>query len=151
MRSKGMRTLSGIQIVCLLGIFVLVNGCSKANQAPGAEQAKNQQPKTEQAGSQAPNAEQIKNPLITAEQMKADLLNKTIPLGGKRLETFDKLENFKDVQILKESKQGDRLEYTVKIDYNDTTYGTVDKIEAIIIYTQAGGKWTMASSTGKLL
>lgn len=140
MRKNGIHALNGLLIGGVLGIL-LVSGCSKANQSPNAEQAKNQ----------PPNAEQAKNPLVGAEQIKADLLNKTIPLGGNKLETFDKLENFKEVQILQETRQGDTIEYKVKIDYNDTTYGTVDKIEAKIIYKQVEGKWKMVSSSGKLI
>lgn len=140
MRKNGIHALNGLLIGGVLGIL-LVSGCSKSNQSPNAEQAKNQ----------APNTEQAKNPLVGAEQIKTDLLNKTIPLGGNKLETFDKLENFKDVQIQQETRKGDTIEYKVKIDYNDTRYGTVDKIEAIIIYKQVEGKWKMESSSGKLI
>jgi len=150
MKKNGIDALSGLLIGSMLGIL-LVSGCSKSNQSPNAEQAKNQPPAVEQTTNQPPSAEQPKNPLITAEQIKSDLLHKTIPLGGNKLETFDKLENFKEVKILQETKQGDTVEYKVKIDYNDTTYGTVDKIEATIIYKQIDGKWKMASASGKLI
>ena len=141
MIKNGINALNRLSIGGVLGILLLIGACSKTNQEPNAEQAK----------SQPPIAEQAKNPLVTAEQIKADLLNQTIPLGGNKLEKFDKLENFKDVQILQEIKQGDTIEYKVKIDYNDTTYGTVDKIEAIIIYKQVEGKWKMVSASGKLI
>ena len=150
MRKNGIDALSELLIGGMLGILLLVSGCSKTNQSPNAEQAKSQPPNVEQTKNQPPSAEQAENPLVNAEQIKADLLNKTIPLGGNKLETFNKLENFKEVQILKENKKGDTIEYKVKIDYNDTTYGTVDKIEAVIIYKQVDGKWKMASSSGKL-
>jgi hypothetical protein len=149
MRKNGIVALYGLLIGSMLGIL-LVSGCSKTDQSPNVEQSKNQPP-NEQTKNQPPGAEQPKNLLVSAEQIKADLLKKTIPLGGNKLETFDKLENFKGVQILQESKQGDTVEYKVKIDYNDTTYGTVDKIEAIIIYKQVDGKWKMASASGKLI
>jgi len=150
MRKNGIDALNGLLIGSMLGIL-LVSGCSKTNQSPNAEQAKNQPPNVEQTKNQPPNVEQVKNPLVNPEQIKADLLNKTIPLGGNKLETFDKPENFKEVIILQESKQGDTIEYKVKIAYNDTTYGTVDKIEALIIYKQVEGKWKMVSSSGKLI
>jgi hypothetical protein len=141
MRKNGIDALSGFLIGGVLGILLVVSGCSKTNQSPNAEQTKKQPPNVEQTKNQSPNAEQI----------KADLVNKTIPLGGNKLETFNSLANFKDVQILQESKQGDVVEYKVKIVYNDTTYGTFDKIEAIIIYKQVEGKWKMVSSSGKLI
>jgi hypothetical protein len=72
-------------------------------------------------------------------------------LGGNKLETFNSLANFKEVQILQENKQGDVIEYKVKIVYNDTAYGSFDKIEAIIVYKQVEGKWKMVSSAGKLI
>jgi uncharacterized protein (DUF111 family) len=141
MRKNGIDALNGLLIGGLLGIVLFAGGCSKTNQSPNAEQAKNQPPIVEQTKNQSPNAEQI----------KADLFNKTISLGGNKLETFSSLANFKEVQILKENKQGDVIEYKVKIVYNDTTYGTSDTIEAIIIYKQVEGTWKMVSSSGKLI
>jgi len=141
MRKKGIKTLNGLLIGSLLGMALFAFGCSKTDQTPASEQAKKQTPSAEQPKSQVPGAEQI----------KTDLLNKTIPLGGNKLETFNSLANFKEVQILQENKQEDQIEYKVKIVYNDTTYGTFDKIEAIIIYKRAEGSWKMVSATGKLI
>jgi len=151
MRKKGIKTLNGLLIGSLLGMALFAFGCSKTDQTPASEQAKKQTPSAEQPKSQAPAAEQPKSQVPGAEQIKTDLLNKTIPLGGNKLETFNSLANFKEVQILQENKQEDQIEYKVKIVYNDTTYGTFDKIEAIIIYKRAEGSWKMVSATGKLI
>lgn len=138
---NGINVLSGLLIGCALGITLLSSGCSKTNQSTNAEQGKKQPSTVEQTHNQPPNSEQI----------KADLLNKTISLGGNKLETFNSLANFKEIQIVQENKQGDAIEYKVKIVYNDTAYGTLDKIDAIIVYKQIEGKWKMMSSVGKLI
>lgn len=130
-----------LKIIGIAGACLLVGACSKSSQPPAPEQAKSPKAAAVQPAAQLPNEEQIKN----------DLFKATIKLAGNKLETFDKIENFKEIKIVGENRQGDALEYKVNIVYNDTTYGTFDKIEATIQYKQEQGKWKLASATGKLL